>query len=473
MNKPNRIMLINPPINAAYYKWEMQLGSKLPPLGLLSLAAYTRSKGFDAAILDAYNLGLSPDDTLKAITEFSPTHVGITATTSFINFAAALAKLIREEAPGIAILIGGSHISAVPEETMRKFPWFDIGVLGEGEETIIELLNCKQGQGLENIAGLVYRDGDRVKRTKSRPYIKELDKLPFPAWDIISGFPNLYCPTPTNYKRKPVASLVTSRGCPYNCTFCDRSVFGVNYRSFSHNYVISLITDLKDKFGIREVCFYDDTFTVDKPRLQKICEALQKNRLDITWSCLGRVDLADKETLKLMKKSGCWLISYGVESCSEDILKLHKKRIDLNQVERAIRLTHDAGIRTRGFFMIGNPLETQKSIEAMRKFVFRIPLDEIHISFFTPLPGSEAYDFAAKYGTFDDNWQAMDMYSPNFVPFGWTKKMLVERHADLYKQFYFHPATILRHSKDFLDLRRAANLAQKGFSFLKLLKTDD
>lgn len=467
----NKIMFINPPIDNSQYDWECGLGSRLPSIGLCSLAAYTRQHGFKTTVLDAYNLGLSLETTLKRILEFSPTHVGITATTSYVFFAVKLAKLIKKYRPAIVTIIGGAHISAMPVETMQRFPEFDIGVIGEGEETITELLNLPQSlNGLSNVRGIMYREEDgSIKKTQTRPYLSDLDKLPYPAWDLLVSFPSYYRPSITNYKKCPVASLVASRGCPYQCTFCDRSVFGNHYRSFSAEYIIGLIKELKYKYSVNEICFYDDNFTLDKIRLNTLCEYFIKNALRLSWSCLGRVELVDIASLNLMKRAGCWLISYGAESASQEILDLYQKKINLFQIEQAVKMTKSQGIKTRGFFMIGNPLETKDTIVQMKNLLRKIHLDDIHISFFTPLPGSELYKSADKYGKFSRDWTSMDMYTPNFIPEGLNKDLLLKYRSILYKSFYFQFRRLICNLGILLKPKRFFETLKKSWVFFRLI----
>lgn len=464
-------MFINPPVDASQYPWEYGLGSKSPSMGLCSLAAYSRKYCFETAILDAYNLELSVEDTLERILRFSPTHIGITATTSYIFSAAKLAKLIKRYSPQIITIIGGAHISSVPIETMQRFSDFDIGVIGEGEKTIIELLSLSEpSRDLDKVNGIIYREGDdELKKTSAQSYLEDLDKLPYPAFDLLSGFPNYYRLSPPNYKKSPVAPLVTSRGCPYRCTFCNRSVFGNRVRSFSTEYVVGLIKELKDKYRIREIAFYDDTFTMDKMRLKMICESFLNNNLRLSWSCLSRVDSVDQASLKLMKRAGCWLISYGIESASQEILDLYQKKINLFQIEEAIRATKAQGIQARAFFMIGNPLENENTILQMKSLLRKLPLDDINISFFTPLPGSESYKVAHKYGKFNDDWDSMDVYSLNFVPYALSRDLLLKYMAQLYRSFYLRPKILLRYLKLILNPKRIFKTFKSGLLFLRLI----
>jgi len=208
---------------------------------------------------------------------------------------------------------------------------------------------------------------------------------------------------------------------------------------------------------------------VDKKRLNAICHYFLSHNLKLSWSCLGRVDLADATSLKLMKKAGCWLISYGIESASQEILDLYKKRINLAQIEHAIRITKQAGIQTRGFFMLGNPLESKDSLGRIKDLLRRLPLDDIHISFFTPIPGSESYNLSDRYGTFSRNWLDMDVYSLNFIPRDLTKDQLLKYRSQLYKSFYFRPARLMRYAAILFNPKRMLEIIKRGAVFIKLL----
>jgi anaerobic magnesium-protoporphyrin IX monomethyl ester cyclase len=473
MSNKNKIIFVYPPVSASAYEWIERLGSKLPSIGLCSLAAYTREKGFETRILDAYNRGLTPGEALEQVLAFSPTHVGLTAMTSNIGFAGEFAGLVKKAKPGIVTVIGGTHVTALPEETMERFPWFDIGVLGEGEETITEILDLPADTGrktLGSVKGIIYREEDgTLKKTAPRPFIRDLDRLPYPAWDLLDGFPKLYRLTPTNFKRLPAASLVTSRGCPYQCTFCDRSVFGNRYRSFSTGYIIGMIEELRAKYGIREICFYDDTFTVNRKHLAAFCEYLTNNNIKLSWSCLGRVDFADEALLRSMKRAGCWLISYGIESASPEILALYRKNTTIDQIINAVGATKKAGISSRGFFIIGGPLETDGTIRQLRDLLKRIPLDDIHLSFYTPTPGSELYDIARQYGTFERDWGKAHVYDLNYIPGGLTAEKLEKYRSDLYRGFYFHPRRMFRYLSIMLKPGRMKEIITRGWAFLKLI----
>jgi radical SAM superfamily enzyme YgiQ (UPF0313 family) len=275
--------------------------------------------------------------------------------------------------------------------------------------------------------------------TSPREPIEDLDQLPFPAHDLLEGFPRLFHPPPFKMARFPAASIVTSRGCSSQCIFCDRSVFGNRCRAFSSGYIITWIKELITRYGIKELLIEDDTFVMFKSRLIEICESILREKLDLSWSCLGRVDMVTPEILKLMRKAGCWEIGYGVESGAQHILDLERKKIDLAQVEQTVVWTKEAGILTKGFFMMGHPLENEETMSKTIDFAKKIPLDDISVMMLTPFPGSELYNTAHHYGVFHDDWDKMNLLHPVFIPEGLDEEKLNSYTRKMIREFYLRP----------------------------------
>ncbi len=439
-----RITFVNPPLSMEERYGKLAgAGNTMPSLGLLSLAAVGREHGFEPSVIEACSLGSGYEQTLDQIVATAPGYVGITATTVSVYSAARLAGMLKERMPGVRIVLGGAHLTATPEKTMSLFPEFDVGVLGEGEETLIKLLEADcQGDDLSQVPGLIVRNSHGLCLTGPRPYIKDLDRLPFPAWDLLPDFPKAYQPTPMRFKQLPAASLVTTRGCPNRCLFCDRSVFGNRCRSFSPEYVLEMIRVLHDRYRVRELVFEDDTMFVLKKNLTALCEMLLREGWGITWSCLGRVNSVEPELLALMKRAGCWQIGYGIESGNQQILDFIQKKIKLEQVERALRWTKEAGIHTKGFFILGHPLETRETMQETIDFAKRVDLDDISVFLLTPFPGSQLHDIASQYGQFDDDWRKMNLLQAVFVPTGLTSKELEEYLRRAMREFYLRPRIV-------------------------------
>ena len=461
-----KICLINPPIDLKDFYWEVKLGSKLPPLGLLSLAAFLRDKGHQVFLIDALNLGISPDEVVERVNRIGPDFVGITATTSFIASAHECAQEIKKHCGKVTTIIGGSHISAMPVQTIEEFPAFDLGVVGEGEETLLELLE-DSSSNYHQIDGIVFRDQGQPVMTGKRAQIRDLDQLPFPALDLLDGFPDLYQPTPNNYLKKPVVSLVTSRGCPFSCTFCDQSVFGHRVRAFSPQYVVRMIKFYQEQYGIREVSFYDDLFTFNKQRLVEFVKELTQAGIHVTWSCESRIDTVNDDSLRIMKESGCWQISYGIETGSQRILDYFNKRITVADIEKAVRLTHQRGMRIRAYLIVGSPPEDRESIAETKALVKRLPLDDLHISFFAPIPGSKA--FKDIIGDQVVQWKDMDLYRVGYTPPGISAEELQEAVKGIYRQFYLQPRILFHYARMLFNPYKCLELFQKGLIFLLLL----
>lgn len=437
-------------------------GSSIPNLGLLMLAASARRAGHECLVIDASASAISSDEFIKRTLEFSPDVAGFTATTLEVLAASILAADLRQLLPDIRIVVGGPHVSAAPEETMLRYPVFDVAAVGEGEETLCELLaSFSSGKEIASVPGIVYRNGLGVCRSPRRPFIEHMDDLPYPAWNLLDGFPARFSPPAFKARKLPAASLVTSRGCPNKCIFCDRSVFGSSCHGFSAEYVVGMVRELYERYGVREICFEDDTFVTFKKRLVEICNRLIEMKLDISWSCLGRVNQVDSEHLELMKRAGCWQISYGIESGSQKILDLIKKNVSLAQIRRAVDATHKAGILNKGFFIVGHPGETRETLRETIDFALDLPLHDVSATMLTPFPGTELHERAAEFGTFDADWSRMNLLNAVFVPHGLTENDLVSAQKELLKRFYLRPrivgnyaSRLLHNPSVFLSLAR-------------------
>lgn len=442
-------------------------GSAVPSLGILMLAAMARGEECACTVVEAAALGLGETELLERLSAARPDLLCLSSTTLAITNAAAFAAAAKQALPGLTVVIGGPHVTAAPLETMERFPAFDIAVMGEGESTLVELLRAlRQQSSLADVAGLMIREGAALRATGRRPFITELDALPFPAWDLLEDFPQRYLPAPFKVRQLPAATLVTSRGCPNTCIFCDRSVFGSSCHAFSADYVVRQMVELHRRYGIREFSFEDDTFITFKTRLREICERLIDLKLGISWSCLGRVNHVTAENLALMRRAGCWQISYGIESGSPEILALINKRVTLDQVRQAVRLSRDAGIRTKGFFILGHPGETSETLKMTSDFALELPLDDISVSLMTPFPGTELYRRAGEFGAFDPDWERMSLLNVVFVPHGLTAEELLTAQQELIRRFYFRPRIVIDYGKRLLRSPAMAKGLWGGFRSL-------
>ena len=392
-----KVTLINPP----YMFWksgvqylERVLGHA-PPLGLLSLAAYARSNlpRISIAIVDAAANSLSVSQTVDRIVRLEPDVVGFTITTMVVDSVQEIASQIKAVLPNVKLVAGGPHISGLGQHCLYQLCDFDVAVVGEGEQTFVELIKAfETGRTLDDIAGIVFRDAHgRVRTTKARAYFDDLDKLPLPAWDLLEGFPHAYRTNIFFSPGGPAATLITSRGCPFHCAFCDQSTFGHSYRITSAEYVYRAVKQLQDRYKVRYIVFCDDTFTIDRRRILEVCRLLQTLPRPIKWSCDANVMTIDNQMLVEMKRAGCWSISYGLESGSPRLLASLNKKITLEKASDVICNTNSAGIYAKGLFILGTPEESLDTVRETQDFISSIPLSTINVSKFTPYPGSELY----------------------------------------------------------------------------------
>lgn len=467
------IVFASPPLSLRErYGVSRKSGGETMPLGLASLAAVTRAEGHATRIVDSEVLGLTPEQACEAILRHDPDVVGFTAVTVSVHNAAQVAALIKQRRPQVVTLIGGHHFTAVPKETMQLFDSFDIGVLGEAEVTIVELLDALGGnRQLRDVKGLILRDGNGFLLTGPRERISDLDTLPLPAWDLLPSIAEHYCPPVHTVKRLPATNLVTSRGCPSQCIFCDRTVYGNRGTALSAGRVVEMIRDLHDNYGIREIQFRDDNFTVFRKRLIELCRLLKESDLKIVWSCAGRVDMVTPEILAMMKEAGCWQIWYGVESGSQKVLDTIKKGTTIEGIRKAVLWTKQAGINPCGFFIIGHPGDTHETIQETIRFALSLPLAETHATFMTPFPGSELYTSHEKYGEFiDRDWRRLNAWRPVFIPRGLTKDDLLRYSNEFHRRFFLRPKVILSYASKIRSWKHLWVYFQGFLSFLTFIR---
>jgi anaerobic magnesium-protoporphyrin IX monomethyl ester cyclase len=466
-----RVLLLSPPLTLEKRYGSLgKGGSNMPPIGLLYLGSILRKSGYEAFLLDPSCPERSLEDLIKEIVDIKPDYVGISVPTMAIKPAAIFAKELKQALPHIKSIIGGPHISAVPEATMERYPEFDIGVLNEGEYTLIELLEALNSKsGLDKVKGIVYRESNGLFITPQRPFIDNLDELPYPAWDLLPPLEN-YKLTATRFQDNPTASFISSRGCFGRCTFCDVGVFGRRIRGHSSEYVLNMIDQLIKGYNVKSLIFNDDTLAYNKKRLEDICKGIRERFSSIPWSCSSRIDLMKPDTLEMMRKSGCFQIAYGIESGVQSILDSINKGITLNQIKQVVEWTDKAGIRAKGYFMLGFPDDTVETIRETAEFAKSLPLSDFQMTFLTPFPGSAMYEIASKEGQFENDWEKMNMWEIVFIPKGITKKELVRERNRAFRGFYLRARILIRYISLLIKSPRFLPLLFNDFyAFLKMV----
>jgi len=453
---PKNILLVHP---LGYQKEAAdrdisRLANIVPPLGLASIAAYLVREGINADIIDCY---ARPDSDYLIrdylLTE-KPSFIGLSCTTSSFLDGVRIAEFARSILPDISVVFGGPHVSALKNRVLESFPVIDFVVVGEGEQTLTELIE-KGNEEAHSVQGLVYRDSNgEICFTGYRSKAIDLDTLPFPAYEKLAGYPDVYKLLIFNYPKAPNSSCISSRGCPYSCSYCDRSVFRRSFRYNSAEYMYEHLRYLKKRFGIRHLIFYDDQFTFNRQRIEDFTRMLLDRPLGMTFNCVVRAEHIDLELLRRLKASGCWMISLGIETGDEDLLAQHRRNVNLNLLAEKIRLIKKVGIRTKGLLMIGLPGETEDSIKKTMKYVFSLPIDDINLAKFTPFPGSPVYENIHKLGEFNEDWEKMDCMHFQFIPKGMTRAQMEELFQLFYKTHFLRPkvlwnyTTMLWHSPD-------------------------
>ncbi len=462
-----RILLVNPPISKeeVYAKYSAGAPS-LPPLGLCYLAAVLLKEGFEVKILDCAIEDFSPAQLRSQIEKYAPTVVGVTSTTVSYPSAQNVLRIVKEIDKGIKTILGGAHISAMPLQTMEECDYLDIGVVGEGEYILLEIVRDLQaGQPLDGIKGTLLRCNDQILRNEPRPPTENLDEIPFPARHLLKDL-RIYSHTPFR-GAKFMTTMITSRGCPFNCSYCDQSIFGRRWRAHSPDYVISEISFLKEEYGVDFISFEDDNFLLSKKRVASICQKMIEGSLNISWSCLGRANEVDEEILPLMKKAGCQTIYIGIESGSPRILELVNKKINIEETRRGIESIKKSGISVTGSFILGLPTETKEEIDRTIDLALSLPLDGVSFFTFTPYPNTRLRDIAFQHGTVSENWKDYSGH-PGVLPFvanGMSEEYLLNTQAQAYRRFLLRPGYLIKHIENFAHRKTIEN----GIRFLKAI----
>ena len=389
--------------------------NRMAPNGLLSIAAYLSKKGHRVFIHDC--LGpQSPQGTpahVDRIMALKPDMVGFSATTSGFLDGYDIASRIKARAPRVAMVFGGAHISALGAELLNRFEAIDFLCIGEGEVTLSELAD---GHSPNTISGLVWRQNGHITTNAVRDQLPDLDRLPFPAYEKLAGFPKGYNLPLFSYVFSPGGTMVTSRGCPYQCSYCDRSVFKRGYRYNSAEYIYEHMQYLNSRFGIRHIIFYDDLFSLHSDRINELCRRLITKPLGMQFNCAVRAGHCDNDLLKMLKSAGCLQVSLGIESGDPDLMQIHKPGVYLNQVRDTVKRIQATGLRAKGLFMMGLPGETEESIRRTSDFAMSLGLDDMNMSKFTPFHGAPLWANIHKEGQLEEDWRQMNCLNFVFVP---------------------------------------------------------
>lgn len=465
-----KIALVVPPISLQerYYKALVDVAGSLPPLGLLSIGAVLKRAGHDVRVLDGSVR--SSDDMLSEIARFSPRLVGITAMTVMWPKLKLFSRALKEMQPGTHIVAGGVHAYLIRQRALSEIPFLDAVCWGEGEFAMLEYADrILNSSAPKPISGLAFRSNEgKIVVGPDREPIRDIDSLPIPDRSLVpvTG----YVPAIEQYKRLPVTNMVTTRGCPFQCIFCLPDILGKGTRQRSVDRVMEEIELLETDFGIRDIAFWDDTFTLNKRRVYDLCDRLQQRKRKTVWSAQARADCVTPDMLGRMARAGCWKVFYGVESLVQKNLDTLNKGETVDQIFQAVAWTRKAGIESEASFMFGIPGETfQDGLQTIR---LAKKLDPDYAKFFFFTPYGELQQEIKKYGTLVTESEENFMGSlVTFVPHSMTVEELHKLYRLAYREFYFRPRMVCRRLKKIgnpLEFKKSV----KGLLALRGLMSD-
>ncbi len=431
-----------------------------PSLSLLYVAGVLEACGVKVQFIDANAVGLSQAQTIEQIRGFGPHYVGYTLTTYLFHQTLEWIRAIRD-ATGAPSLVGGVHLGLFPTESFAH-DCLDAGVTGEAEVSLPALLQrLVAGEEPADVPGVVYRRADgSVAVTAPPPPVQDVDAVPEPARHLIDN--SLYFSFISRYRN--FAPIMTSRGCPFRCIFCEQG--SLPFRPRSPAAVVDEMEGAMRDHGVREFDFFDSAFTIDKPRVHAICEEIRRRGLDAVWAVRSRVDTVDGPLLRALKDAGCARIYYGVESGNREILRTLRKSADLDQMVETVAMTKEIGIDTFGYFMVGSPGETEATVRQTIRLALALDLDYAQFSKVTPMPGTELYRMLVE-ETGQDLWReiVLDPSRDDYMPrpgCDLSEREVQELTRLAYLRFYYRPRFALQalgRVKSWHELKRSVGTA--------------
>lgn len=422
-----------------------------PPLGLLYLASVLRQNNtHEVKILDMRADLLAPEDVVREFLLFRPDIFGISGFTVERGMLHRVAQSIKEKRPDCPVIVGGPHANACLQDVLDD-PHVDCAILGEGERTFPELVEAllPGGKGLDVIKGIAFRNNGNIVKTQPREFIQNLDELPFPSWDLVDLKKYYMLPRFMPFAPKsgiPYMLIMTSRGCPFLCTFC-HDVLGKRFRARSAENVFAEMETLNRRYGIVDFELIDDCFNLDKKRVHKLCELIIDSGLkfELSFPSGLRGDLLDEETLKKMRRAGAKLICYAPETGSPRLQKVIKKKMNLAKLQEVISMTVKLGIHTHGFFMLGFPTETKEDLEHTLRFIHETKLHTGDFFIVNVFPGTVMYEQTKEMGkNLPETYEDIDYHDAKYNLSEVTTEELLAYQRKFFMTFYFNPARMWR-----------------------------
>jgi len=474
-----KVLLINPPrINGIAWtregrcqERETTLGTFKPPFTLSLIASLLREHKINFRVVDANALNITSNEICDLLLreDFIPAVIIYCTTTPTVINDTKSVSIIKERFQS-KIIAFGPQISGAPRETMEKLPAIDIGIIGEPEFTIMDILEQDDIANFEGVRGIIWRDSSGIYTNNTRDWIEDLNQLPIPAWDLF----------PTDKYRVPLINekyliVETSRGCPFACEFCVTQLnHGLKFRERRHEVVVNEIEYLKDRYSIKFFNLFGDTVTFNKEFVEKFCDELIKRRLGIKWFANTRADtIHDGDLVKKMKESGCWMLSIGIESFNEYTRKSMQKKIKIDEIKNAIRLLREAGIISFGFFIYGYPGETERDLYETTSFACSLPLDYANFYPAIPYPGTAFYRRCEREGyLFQNSWSKMEYSYYILRTKDLNEDIVMRAISNAYIRFYLRARFIFGHIRNIGWLSLVAGFAKYGLKLLSMKLKD-
>jgi radical SAM superfamily enzyme YgiQ (UPF0313 family) len=432
-----------------------------PPVDLMYAAAAFEKSGCECKLVDFPGEKKNHDDLKTIICDFSPDFLIMSITTPSLPLDAETAATAKKIKPDIFTIAKGAHFNTLDIDALKRYPSLDAVLRGEYEFSCTEI-----GEGKKNseINGMTYRDADgKIHRNAPREFCNNLDLIPFPARHL--GKNELYIRPDTGDAQ---TTIVTNRGCPFSCIFClANQVAGKKNRVRSHENILSELEECVNKYNIKNFLFRSDLFTANKKWVIELCKRIVERKLKISWACNSRVDTIDEEVLEAMKQAGCWVVAFGVESGDQETLDRMNKKVNLERVVKAIRMTRKAGIKSSIYFLFGMPWDSEKVFKTDLDFAKKLNPDFLEIFYVYPFPGTVLYEDAVKEGLLEKGEIPKAAYdSPAMPTLHLSIKELSQWRRKILRKFYLRPGYILRTLGSVRSPKVLFNYLRYGFAQL-------
>ncbi len=424
-----KVALINP---SREYKGNLDARAAAPPLGLLYLASSLMKEGHEVRLIDQLGTGLNDSTVVSQVKGFYPDLVGFSTMGSQSKSAARLTRKFKKVLPNTPVVFGGINPTFSSEYIMKKYPMVDYCIEGEGEHSLLELLKALKNKAFDSVHGLVYRVGSKIKRGKPRELITDLDSLPFPDRSLIKG---IEYGSLSGLRVRGFTSFLSSRGCPFACTFCCCNA--LVHRRWRTRSVKNILDELEiiESQGYKNVLFFDDNFTVSLDRVVKISEGIRKRGIKLNWFYEGRVDNARTDVFRETAKAGAKVCYFGAENATQKVLNYYNKGITPEQVKLAVKKARKGGMDfIVASFILGAPGESLRDIERTIRFMENLDIDFAQVTNLMAYPGTALWESLVAKGYIDPEkyWEEgadVNKIHPHTLPLGIVKKKVREAYA--------------------------------------------